>query len=169
MRNPRNETVTNCHCRHAGPVPASTPLQALRLEARWMPARGRHDGSRERLKAKTDGEIVPMRIGLLDQILFVVTRPFLDSLFRGDGGLHGFGHVKPGEAIDTVAFGEAAKRASAVLEDPTDQVRGHANVQRAVEPVRHDVNAGLAFPHIRQSAARWMPGQARHDDWRVAA
>jgi hypothetical protein len=58
---------------------------------------------------------------------------------------------------------EAAESLGPVLVDALQKVRRDAGVDRAVEPVRHDVDGGIALTHF-DTSRRWMPGQARHDE-----
>ena len=51
------------------------------------------------------------------------------------------------EALQTVALGETIVDTLAMFEDPTCKIARHAGVERAVWPVRHDVDP--AAPHLR--------------------
>ena len=145
MRTPNNEAVA-LSSRHAGLVTAS-----------------RISVGTDHWQAEIACQIAPSRVRLFDQVELVGAWPSLDALLAGDCGSHGIGGIEPDEARDTVAFGKAAERTFSMLDDAADQVRCHADVQRAVPTARQDVDAGLPFSHLGQSAWSWMPGQARHD------
>jgi hypothetical protein len=60
--------------------------------------------------------------------------------------------------------GVAVERAFAMLDDAADQVRRHADIDRAVVAVGKDIDLGCPLDHRRlKNAARWTPAQGRGD------
>ena len=52
-------------------------------------------------------EVVPRRVGLLDESDFPGTLPFLEPVLAGDGGFHGGVSLVPDEAVYVVSLGES--------------------------------------------------------------
>jgi len=119
--------------------------------------------SAKRRKAEIDSQIAPVRVVAFDQVLLPVTRPLLHPLLAGNGRLHRVGRVEPHQVFDAVALGEPIEDSLAMLDDATDQVGRHADIESAVETTGEQIDAGLAFSHAPETAARWMPEQVRHD------
>src|SRR2546425_9147933 len=74
--------------------------------------------------------------------------------------------LKIHEALQAVTLGETLDKALAMLPGATRQIVGHADVQDAIRPVRHEVNPSGG--HLQQaprgsrpSPSRGWPGQAR--------
>ena len=88
-------------------------------------------------------EVVPRRIGLLDESDFPGTLPFLESVLAGDGGFHSGVSLVPDEAVYVVSLGESVGEVILVLPDALDEVGGDACVDGAVKSAGEDVYARL--------------------------
>ena len=154
MRNPRNETLGfTQNDRHPGLVPGATGPRIRRAEGRvapWTPGQARGDGLglAKRWQAQRYGQILPVRIVAFDQILLPVALPFFEPFFRCDRGLHGVSHLEPNKTDNPVPFGEAIEHPVSVLENPSNQIRRNADIQRAVETAGQDIHARLSFSHF---------------------
>ncbi|SEJ59482.1 hypothetical protein SAMN05428950_102141 [Sphingomonas sp. OV641] len=118
----------------------------------------------ERRQADRWTKIVPKRVVSLDQLDLPVAAPAFEALFGHDRCGHRVGRIVPNESLDLVAISEASKRTFAMLNDATEQVGCHADVQRAQIAAGHHVHARLPVPHAAVCAARWTPAQGRGDD-----
>ena len=86
-------------------------------------------------------EVVPMRIGLLDQIELQFALVLLDRFFALDRLDDQLMWLVPDQALETVGRCKAGKRAVHVLGDARDQIGSHADVERATPPVGHHADA----------------------------
>jgi hypothetical protein len=76
----------------------------------------------------------------LDQPNLPCPIPFLQSLLAPDGTLWVIKLLEANQPRDVVPFGETLDQLLAMLEDATDEIAGHANLQRAADLAREDVN-----------------------------
>jgi hypothetical protein len=68
------------------------------------------------------------------------------------------------EPMDLVAAGEAGVHSLAVLHQPLQQVRGDSDVDRAVVPVREEIDARVPLvPHASGHAEKWTLKQVQGD------
>jgi hypothetical protein len=106
---------------------------------------------------------LPARIRLRDQVHFPHTRPTLEAGLALDCELDFFMMLCPDQDLQAGPGGEDAVHALFVLCHPSRQVTGHADVDRAVRPVRHDVDPSTTHVPLA-SDGRVKPG---HDGGRV--
>ena len=118
-----------------------------------------------RLKPQRHGQITPLGIGAIDQVDLPLPAPVLELLLARDRMVHIAEHLEVDEAIDGVAGGETRRRAITVLPDALYQVRGDTDVQRAVVPVRKNVDARVALDrHASGGAEKWTLKQVQGDE-----
>jgi hypothetical protein len=86
---------------------------------------------------------MPLRIKHLDQINLLLTRTLFNLFFTRDRQGHGVMHLAPHQQMQRIFFSEPFNHPVFVLPHAAGQVAGHANIQRAVRAVGHDVHAGL--------------------------
>ncbi|MEA2737537.1 MAG: hypothetical protein QOH05_844 [Acetobacteraceae bacterium] len=87
-----------------------------------------------------DGQVIPIRIAGDDQSDFPGPRPSLQAGLPLDGGAHvgvGFGID---QTMQFVATGEARSHTFLMLSNAAGQVARHADVERAVRTIGHDVD-----------------------------
>jgi len=161
FRGPRSRTICAPNL-----LPRSRPHGGPRNKSRvTVDSVRRNDAlSAKRRKAEIDGQIAPVRVVAFDQVLLPVARPLLRPLLAGNGRLHRVSPVEPHQMFDAVALGEPIEGSLAMLDDATDQVGRHADIESAVETTGEQIDARFALSHSGRSAARWMPEQVRHDD-----
>ena len=117
----------------------------------WVPAcagmTGRRLGRKplERLKSKILRQIAPPGICSLDQTQLPRTVPLFELLFADDRRFHLLMDFEPDETFDPVCLAKAAERFVPVLVNASDQVRGDADIERAVTLRSKDVDAGRAI------------------------
>ena len=118
------------------------------------------------VKAECHGEVLPVRVVLLDQIDFPRPVPSFQLLFASDRAGHVSEHLEAYEAEDIIARGKSGIGAGAVLVKTREQVRGHSDVDRSIVPAGEDVDARL-LAHGRTTntsrAEEWMLKQVQHD------
>jgi hypothetical protein len=119
----------------------------------------RHPSHRQRRQPQPHRKVVPRRVLPLDQIALPVAPPALEPLLVRDRAFHRLAGLEPDQPGDAVLLRVPLERAFAVLEDPRDQIRSHADIQRPVIAAREDVDAGNALDHRRHSLP---PGGPRH-------
>ena len=124
---------------------------------------------KHRRKAKAHSKVLPVRVGLLDQIDLPLSMPVLELLFARDRGDHVTMHLKPDQPFDTMPLGKPRQRAFAVLPKPGHKIGRHANVKRTARLACENVNAGVSFArHGSEHAARWTLKQVQGDGIRRA-
>ena len=90
--------------------------------------------------------------------------PIFELFFAANGPLHVAKHLKMNEAVNGILRRMTGHRAVAMLPNASNQVRGHANIDRAVKLVRKDVDARVfLFSHQRNLAAKWTLKQVQGD------
>ena len=100
-------------------------------------------------------EIVPFGIGLFDGFQLPFTQPFFHGLFLADGAFHRFMLLIPHQHFHAIRLGETLDQAFFVLPNTLYQIRGHADIQRAI--------ALAGWRGYRLRAASWqyvIPAQA---------
>ena len=94
-------------------------------------------------------EIVPSRIGFLNQPQLPTPPPFLHLALAEEGSLARFANLIPDEPVTTVFCGEAAQCLGLVLPHPLGEIVGHADVDRPISLIGDDVDVErhLAEPY----------------------
>ena len=94
--------------------------------------------------------------------------PSFDRLFAGDGVVDVLMNLVPDKAVQAVFLGESINLVVAMLPCPSNKIVGDSDVQRAVRPIREDVDIVLAMhggktawitPGMTQM--NWAPGHCR--------
>ena len=117
-----------------------------------------------REKTKAHPKVLPMRVGLLDQVDLPLSVPVLELLFSRDRGDHVTVHFKPGQPLDAMLLCKPRHGAFAVLPKPSNKVGCDANVERAARLAGEYVNARISFArHGVEYAARWTLKQVQGD------
>src|SRR5207302_412145 len=94
----------------------------------------------EILQCKIDVEVTPVGIVLLDQSDLPIAPPLLDLFLACDGRYRVIIALEPDEPIDTVSGAESSQQLVFMLVHPTDQIIGHAQIQRPVSPARKQID-----------------------------
>ena len=105
-----------------------------------------------------------MRIFGINQVDFPLTMPVLQLLFARNGSLHRAEQFKVDQPVNRI-FGSMPRRKPApMLRQSFQQVRSHADVERAVKLARKNIYARLLFlSHRRSLAAKWALKQVQGD------
>lgn len=101
-------------------------------------------------------EVVPVRVADHDRAGLVGAQPALHRGLALDRALDLVMPFVPDKALQPVTAREARQQPLAVFIGPASEVVGHADIERAVRPVRHDVDPA-ALPH----AGRMSGGEVR--------
>ena len=118
-----------------------------------------------RLKPQPHGQIAPLGVRAVDKVDLPCAPPVLEPLLAHDGLLHIAEHLEVDEPIDAVARGEPGQGVVPMLPEAAHQVRGDADVKRAVVPAREDVDARAALDrHALGSAEGWALKQVQGDE-----
>ncbi len=119
----------------------------------------------QRRQTQTDRQIGPMRVVFVDQIDLPRSMPVFQLVFALYRGLHFAKQFEMHEAVDRIFRGMSGHRFVPMLPHATNKVRGHANVERAVQLARKDVDAGLfVLSHLWNLAAKWTLKQVQGDE-----
>jgi len=89
-------------------------------------------------------QVAPAGIGGVDEAHFQGARRVFDIALALDRVPDVFVELGQHQALEAIPEGEAVDRALATLERAARYVAGHARVERAVRPVRHDVEPTAA-------------------------
>ena len=115
-------------------------------------------------ETKAHPKVLPVRVGLLDQVDLPLSVPVLELLFARDRGDHVAVHFKPDQPLDAVPFCKPRHGTFAVLPKPGQKVGRDANVERAARLAGKYVNAGISFAqHGAEHAVRWTLKQVQGD------
>ena len=118
----------------------------------------------KRWQAQPNRQIGPMRVMFVDQVDLPRSMPVLQLLFAFYRGLHFTKQLKMDKAIHRVFRAISRQCVIPMLPHATDKVRGNANVKRAIQLARKDIDAGLLFlSHVRSLAAKWTLKQVQGD------
>ena len=116
-------------------------------------------------KTKAHPKVLPMRVGLLDQVDLPLSMPVLELLFARDRGDHVTVHFKPDQPLDAMLLCKPRQGAFAVLPKPSHKVGRDANVERSAWLAGKYVNARISFAqHGEEHAARWTLKQVQGDE-----
>ena len=119
---------------------------------------------KHRGETKAHPKVLPVRVGLLDQVDLPLSVPVLELLFARDRSDHIAVHFKPDQPLDAVPLGKSRQDAFAVLPKPGHKVGRDANVERAARLAGEYVNARISFArHGAEYAARWTLKQVQGD------
>lgn len=151
MRNPRNEPLAL-----QPPCNLPSPRTCSGASFAASPPKRRH--------SQLNGQIIPMRVIPLDQVLLPITPPSLDLLFAGNGVVHLVSGFEPDKPRDFVLPRISVEPVLAVLDHSTDQIRRDADIELAIKTAGQDVHAGLPLSHVSDGAARPAPEQVRGDE-----
>ena len=118
----------------------------------------------KRRQTQPHRQINPLRIMLIDQIDLPRAMPVFQLLFAQDRALHVPKQLKVHQLVDRI-FGRMPRRhVIAMLVKPLKQVRGHADIERAVKLTRKDIHARLLFlSHVKSLAEEWTLKQVQGD------
>lgn len=100
-----------------------------------------NDPERDRLPDDVLIQVAPFRVVRLDQRQLPSPSPLLDGLLPLERGSHGRVYLVPYQRMHAVALGEPSDEVLLVLPDAPSEVRGDADVERAVAPAGKDVDA----------------------------
>jgi hypothetical protein len=75
-------------------------------------------------QAQTHRQVLPLRIGGVDEVDLPLPVPALQLLLTGDGAFHVAEHFEADEQVNVVALGKTLLRLLAMLPPSGDQVRG---------------------------------------------
>ena len=89
-------------------------------------------------------QVVPVWVVSFDQGDLPVAVPAFEALFVGDAVGDRVAAFGPDEAVQSVAAAEVRSVAGAMLVDAGGEMRGDADVERAVVAVAHDVDPAAA-------------------------
>ena len=117
-----------------------------------------------RRKAQPNRQINPIRVLGVDQTDLPRAVPVFQLLLARNRGLHRAIHLKMHQYINGV-FGRVAEgQAATMLRQAFEQIRGYANVERAVVLACKYIYARLLFLfHGLDSAAKWTLKQVQGD------
>ena len=90
----------------------------------------------------------------------VNSRPFLHCFLALDGCIYIVIAIVPNEHGDAIPLGETVERSLLMVPDSAFEIRGHANIKRAVARTRHDINE-IVFRHGIELALAGLPEQVR--------
>ena len=85
-------------------------------------------------------EVIPLRVALMDQPHLPRPRPMLDVFLSLNGSANVVMTFDENQPLQAMSLAKAFCNAVTMLLNPTRQIGGHANIKRAIGPVRHDVN-----------------------------
>lgn len=107
---------------------------------------------------------MPIGVLALDQIDLPLPVPAFQLLLSRNGQQHFSEQFKADEMNHVVAAGEAGNLAIAMLVESANEIRGHANIQRAARPAGEDIDARLLLKrHNTERADKLMLKQVQHD------
>ena len=119
----------------------------------------------KRRQAQPHGQVPPLRVLGVDQVDLPLPMPVLELLFAQDRPLHVAEHLEVDEAVDLVSPCEPRKQSLTMLHQPLQQVRRDADVDRAVVPVRKEIDARVPlFAHALGNGERWTLKQVQGDE-----
>ena len=119
----------------------------------------------QRRQAQPHREVGPVRVRLVDQVYLPRPMPVLELFLARDRADHVAEHLEMNQSVCFVARGKSWCRAVTVLPKSGDEIRGYANVQRAVMAAGENVDAGIAFlRHGPERAAKWTLKQVQGDE-----
>ena len=97
-----------------------------------LPRRHSREGGNPAFLHNLVGQIIPVRIGFLDEPKLPGTIPFLHLLLPHDGAFHVFVDFIPDERMDRIFCREAFSGVAFVLMESFNQIAGDANINRTV-------------------------------------
>src|SRR5690606_22335711 len=101
----------------------------------------------------------------IDQVDLPLPAPALELLVAGDRTVHIAECLEVDETDHAVSGGEARNGAGTVFPQAFHQVRGHADIDRAVMPAGENVDAGDALElHGPERADGWTLKQVQGDE-----
>ena len=106
------------------------------------------DGLRIDQTGKIRIEIVPARIGPLDEIDLVAAQPLLELLLAPDRIVHRIEMLVVDEQVDAVSFREAVDEVLFVDRNAVDEIAGDADVESAVAATCQKID-GRGFVRLR--------------------
>lgn len=150
----------------SGPI---SPRSQAVIGAGWMLKRVEHDGNdvksvAYRGKSKINRKINPLRIFRFNQIDLPWTVPVFQLFLARDRAGHVVEHFKADKQIYRILRRISGRQIVAVLVQALDQVRGYADVKRAVGLAGEYVDARLfRLSHGRYMGAPWTLKQVQGD------
>ncbi len=115
-------------------------------------------------KAKAHRKVVPIGVLALDQVDLPLPMPALELLLASDGGRHVAKYFVSDQRVDAVALCEALDLAVSMLPQPSNEVRGYADVECAVARAGEDIDAWVAFEgHLPERDKGWTLKQVQGD------
>lgn len=95
-------------------------------------------------------KICPLRIYGLDQTDLPSSVPLLQSLLAHDCVFHGVMGLHVNQSVETMFLGEAIRAIIFVFPNPSRQIAGHPDIERAVTFVGENVDTGLFHLTVSQ-------------------
>jgi hypothetical protein len=118
----------------------------------------------KRRQAQPHSKVSPNRIPFVDQIDLPWSMPILQLLLPRNGAFHVAKHFKMHQPVDRIFRRVPGRRIVAMLPNAREQVRRHANVERAVKLASKDIDARVfLFSHVRSFAEKWTLKQVQGD------
>ncbi len=100
----------------------------------------------------------------VDQVYFPGPAPILKLFLTRDSGVRIRKHLKIDEVVNRIFRYMSWRHIRVILRQALQQIRGYANVERAVMLARQNINAGLPFfSHGRIILAKWTLKQVQGD------
>jgi hypothetical protein len=117
-----------------------------------------------RRQTQPNRKINPMRVFSIDKVYFPRPMPILKLFLTSNGSLHRAEKFKMHQPVNRIIGRMARRQMATMLRKPLQQVRGYADVKRAIKLARKDIHARLLFQSHRQSIAeKWTPKQVQGD------
>ena len=139
-------------------------MGAVSRHAELVSASIARSARRYRRQSQSDRKIVPIGVGVLDQIDLPLPVPSFELSFTKDRAFHVAEQFVADEAMDAITASEAFDCSIAMLPDPADQIAGDTDVECPVRVAGKNIDARLALlSHGAEDAARWMLKQVQHD------
>ena len=119
----------------------------------------------KRRKTQLHRQVPPFPVLGIDQLDLALTMPLLELLPAQDDRLHLAEHLAVNQTVDPVSPNEAGEQPFTILHKPLEQVRRDADVDRAVVPVRKQVDASVSlFAQASGRAEEWTLKQFQGDE-----
>lgn len=148
-----------------------SPRSQAVIGARWMLKRVQHDGGgvksvSYRGQAEIYRQINPLRVFRFNQIDLPLAMPVFQLFLSRDRAVHVVEHLKSDKAIHRIFRGMSGRQFVAMLVKALDQIRRHADIQRAVWLAGEYVDGGLfRLSHGRYMGSPWTLKQVQGDDF----
>jgi hypothetical protein len=120
----------------------------------------------QRRHTQPNRKVSPNRVPFVDQIDFPRSMPILQLFFARNRAFHVAKHFKMHQPVNRIFRRMSGHRIIAVLPNAREQVRRHANVERAVKLARKDIDTRVFLcSHRRNITAKWTLKQVQGDEF----